>query len=41
MLDQLKFSHTHLESMALNCKLGNMIVISASGMCEAGRISII
>ncbi|MGI6421312.1 MAG: MBL fold metallo-hydrolase RNA specificity domain-containing protein [Syntrophomonadaceae bacterium] len=38
MLDQLKFSHTHLESMALNCKLGNMIVISASGMCEAGRI---
>lgn len=38
MLDQLKYSHTHQESMQLNCKLGNMIVISASGMCEAGRI---
>ncbi len=38
MLDQLKFSHTHQESMALNCKMGNMIIISASGMCEAGRI---
>jgi len=38
MLDQLKYSHTHQESMQLNCKLGKMIIISASGMCEAGRI---
>jgi metallo-beta-lactamase family protein len=38
MLEQLKYSHTHMESMGLNCKTGNMIIISASGMCEAGRI---
>lgn len=38
MLEQLKFSHTKEDSMLLNSKTSNTIIISASGMCEAGRI---
>ena len=34
----LRFLETVEESMALNAKEGPMVVISASGMCEGGRI---
>lgn len=34
----LKYSRTQEESMMLNTRVGNTIIISASGMCEAGRI---
>ncbi|MDD2234724.1 MAG: MBL fold metallo-hydrolase [Desulfitobacteriaceae bacterium] len=34
----LKFSRTQEDSMRLNKITGNAIIISASGMCEAGRI---
>ncbi len=34
----LNYSRTQEESMALNTRVGNTIIISASGMCEAGRI---
>lgn len=37
-LKNLKFSRTQEESMALNEQAGPKIIISASGMCEAGRI---
>jgi len=37
-LPNLKFSHTQEESMQLNMVKGRTIIISASGMCEAGRI---
>lgn len=37
-LPNLKYSHTQEESMQLNSVTGNTIIISASGMCEAGRI---
>lgn len=34
----LKYIHTTEESKALNTKPGPMIIVSASGMCESGRI---
>lgn len=34
----LKYSRTQEESMLLNTRQGKTIIISASGMCEAGRI---
>lgn len=34
----LQFTHSVAESMALNNKPGPLIIISASGMCEGGRI---
>ncbi len=34
----LQFTHSVQESMALNGKPGPLIIISASGMCEGGRI---
>jgi len=34
----LNYSRTQEESMMLNTRVGNTIIISASGMCEAGRI---
>lgn len=34
----LEFTHSVEDSMALNAKKGPMIIISASGMCEGGRI---
>ncbi|HOR86090.1 MAG TPA: MBL fold metallo-hydrolase [Bacillota bacterium] len=34
----LIFTHTSDESKAINSKTGSSIIISASGMCEAGRI---
>jgi metallo-beta-lactamase family protein len=37
-LPNLKFSRTQEESMWLNTVKGHTIIISASGMCEAGRI---
>lgn len=37
-LMNLKFTKTQEESMAINLRQGNTIIISASGMCEAGRI---
>lgn len=37
-LDRLKYTLTHQESMQLNEHQGKTIIISASGMCEAGRI---
>ncbi len=37
-LPNLKFSKTAEDSMELNERLGNTIIISASGMCDAGRI---
>lgn len=37
-LPNLKFSKTQQDSVQLNQKKGNTIVISASGMCDAGRI---
>lgn len=37
-LPNLKFSRTQEDSMELNKISGNAIIISASGMCEAGRI---
>jgi len=37
-LPNLKFSRTQEESMELNKVKGNTIIISASGMCDAGRI---
>ncbi len=37
-LPNLKYSRTQLESMELNKVKGNTIIISASGMCDAGRI---
>ena len=37
-LKNLKFSRTQEESMALNEQAGPKIIISASGMCEAGSI---
>lgn len=37
-LPNLKFSRTQEDSMELNKITGNTIIISASGMCEAGRI---
>lgn len=36
--EKLHYTHTVEESMALNNKKGPMIIISASGMCEGGRI---
>ncbi len=38
MLPNLKYSKTQEESMLLNTIKGRTIIISASGMCEAGRI---
>lgn len=38
MIPNLKYSHTQEESMQLNNVQGKTIIISASGMCEAGRI---
>jgi len=35
---QLQYTRTVQESMALNSRTDPMIIISASGMCEAGRI---
>jgi len=37
-LPTLKFSHSQEESMRLNQVVGRTIIISASGMCDAGRI---
>ncbi len=37
-LPNLKFSRTQEDSMALNQRAGHAIIISASGMCDAGRI---
>ncbi|MGR6835784.1 MBL fold metallo-hydrolase RNA specificity domain-containing protein [Syntrophomonas erecta] len=37
-LPNLKYSKTQEESMELNKVKGNTIIISASGMCDAGRI---
>lgn len=37
-LNNLKFSRTQEESQELNRIKGNTIIISASGMCDAGRI---
>lgn len=37
-MPNLKFSRTQQESVLLNQKKGNTIIISASGMCDAGRI---
>ncbi|MDD2586677.1 MAG: MBL fold metallo-hydrolase [Syntrophomonadaceae bacterium] len=37
-IPNLKFSRTQQESMELNKIKGNTIIISASGMCDAGRI---
>lgn len=37
-MPNLKFTHSQEESMALNDRHGNTIIISASGMCDAGRI---
>ena len=37
-LPNLKFSRTREDSVELNNRLGNTIIISASGMCDAGRI---
>lgn len=37
-LPNLKYSRTQEESMQLNMVKGRTIIISASGMCEAGRI---
>ncbi len=37
-LPNLKYSRTQEESMQLNTAQGKTIIISASGMCEAGRI---
>ncbi len=34
----LEFTHSVAESMALNNKPGPLVIISASGMCEGGRI---
>jgi metallo-beta-lactamase family protein len=34
----LQFTHSVQESMALNNKQGPVVIISASGMCEGGRI---
>ena len=38
LLPNLKFTLSALESQALNVMKGPAIIISASGMCEAGRI---
>lgn len=37
-MPNVKFTHSQEESVALNSRLGNTIIISASGMCDAGRI---
>lgn len=37
-IPSLKFSKTQEESMELNRRTGGAIIISASGMCDAGRI---
>lgn len=37
-LPNLKFTPSQEESVQLNSKTGNSIIISASGMCDAGRI---
>ena len=37
-LPNLKYSRTREDSVELNNRLGNTIIISASGMCDAGRI---
>jgi len=36
--DQLQFTRQRSQSMELNSKPGPMIIISASGMCEGGRV---
>jgi metallo-beta-lactamase family protein len=36
--DQLHFTRQRSQSMELNTKPGPMIIISASGMCEGGRV---
>jgi metallo-beta-lactamase family protein len=38
MFRGLQFTHSVQESMALNNKPGPLIIVSASGMCEGGRI---
>lgn len=37
-LPNLQFSRTREDSVELNNRVGNTIIISASGMCDAGRI---
>lgn len=37
-MTNLKFTRSQEESVALNSRQGNAIIISASGMCDAGRI---
>jgi metallo-beta-lactamase family protein len=41
IFQNLIFTHTAEESKAINSMEGSSIIISASGMCEAGRINTI